>query len=99
MKNDGTLIQVGLPDAGAKFPLEFMNIVLGQKKVEGSLIGSATEFDLMLKFAAEHDVAPIFETYKWEDFPVAWEKLEHGRPHYRGIVNVEDWSKKNNMFK
>eukprot|EP00825_Cyclidium_porcatum_P011655 TRINITY_DN15_c0_g2_i11.p4 TRINITY_DN15_c0_g2~~TRINITY_DN15_c0_g2_i11.p4 ORF type:complete len:163 (+),score=42.35 TRINITY_DN15_c0_g2_i11:478-966(+) len=99
LKNDGTLVQVGLPDQNAKFPLEFMNLVLGQKKVEGSLIGSAPEFVEMLKFSAEKQIYPTFESYKWEEFPTAWEKLEHGRPHYRCVVNVEDWSKKNNFYK
>lgn len=29
LKNDGTLVQIGLPDVGTSFPLEFMNLVLG----------------------------------------------------------------------
>ncbi len=49
-------------------------------------------FQEMLKFSAEHNVYPIVETFKFEEFPTAFDKLENGRPHYRCVVNIKDWA-------
>jgi D-arabinose 1-dehydrogenase-like Zn-dependent alcohol dehydrogenase len=46
----------------------------------------------MNKFCAEHNIYPVVETFSFEDFPAAFDKLENGRPHYRCVVNVKDWA-------
>lgn len=53
----------------------------------------------MLKFSADHKVYPTCEVFGFEDFPKAFDKLEHGRPKFRACVNVEDWSKQNGFYK
>lgn len=45
-----------------------------------------------MRFCTEHEVYPIIENYEFEEFPKAFAKLEKGRPHYRGVVNVGKWA-------
>ena len=47
----------------------------------------------MLQFSVDHNVYPICETFAFEDFPKAFDKLENGRPKFRCVVNVKDWAK------
>lgn len=99
IQRNGVLIQVGLPSKNANLPLDFMDLILGQKAIEGSITGSCKDVNDMLGFAAKKKIYPIVEKVDFEDFPIAYQKLEHGRPHYRLVVNVTDWAKKNGFDK
>ena len=45
----------------------------------------------MLNFVSKHGLDCKSEIYSFEDFPKALDKLENGRPHFRCVVNVEDY--------
>jgi uncharacterized zinc-type alcohol dehydrogenase-like protein len=53
----------------------------------------------MLKFSRDHKVYPVVEKYPFEKFDEAFDKLEHGRPKFRVVVNVTDWAKANGFDK
>ena len=53
----------------------------------------------MIDFCYKNDVYSIIEEYKFEDLPKAFEKLEHGRPNFRCIVNMRDYAEKNSLRK
>lgn len=76
-----------------------MDMVLGQKRLEGSIIGSHKEVCQVLEFSAKHKIVPTIEKVEFEDFPKAYQKLEHGRPHYRMVVDVQSWAKKHGFDK
>ena len=92
--NGGSLIQVGAPDANTNFSISFFTIIARQLKISGSAIGSVAETAETLSFAQEHQVNVIAEKFSFEDLPKAFERLEHGRPHFRCVVNVIDYTNK-----
>jgi len=48
----------------------------------------------MLDASTKYGVYPMVEEYSFEDFPKALDKLEHGRPFFRCVVNVKDFTDK-----
>jgi len=53
----------------------------------------------MLEFSAKHSVNPLVEIFSFEDFPKAFNHLEHGKPHFRCVVNCGEYAKKNGFHK
>jgi uncharacterized zinc-type alcohol dehydrogenase-like protein len=64
-------------------------LIMGQKTVAGSPIGSPTAIDRMLAFSARHSVAPVVETFPMSKVNDALEHLRAGKARYR-IVLVND---------
>jgi uncharacterized zinc-type alcohol dehydrogenase-like protein len=67
-------------DLGA-FPL-----IVGQRSVSGSPVGSPANIAVMLDFAARHDVKPVIETYALAEVNDALERLRSGKAHYRIVL-------------
>src|SRR6266481_2762561 len=66
-------------------------LIMGQKTVAGSPIGSPTAIDRMLAFSARHSIAPITETFPMSKVNDALDHLRGGKARYR-IVLVNDQS-------
>ena len=64
-------------------------LIMGQKTVAGSPIGSPTAIDRMLAFSARHSVAPVIETFPMSKVNDALEHLRAGKARYR-VVLVND---------
>src|SRR6266436_4448874 len=64
-------------------------LIMGQKTVAGSPIGSPTAIDRMLAFSARHSVAPVVETFPMSKVNDALEHLRAGKARYR-VVLVND---------
>jgi alcohol/geraniol dehydrogenase (NADP+) len=64
-------------------------LIMGQKSVAGSPIGSPSAIDRMLKFSARHSITPITETFPISKVNDALEHLRAGKARYR-IVLVND---------
>jgi uncharacterized zinc-type alcohol dehydrogenase-like protein len=64
-------------------------LIMGQKSVSGSPVGSPTAISTMLEFSARHSVAPITETFTMSKVNDALEHLRSGKARYR-IVLVND---------
>jgi len=60
-----------------------------------SFVGPRGVIKKMIPVCVEKNVYPIVEEFQFEDFPKAFEKLEHGKPQFRCVINVKDWAKKN----
>lgn len=95
----GYFIQVGAPDISEKINISLNVLVMNEISLVGSLVGSREDIKEMLNLCAEKEIYPVTEMFDFEDFPKAFDKLEHGKPIFRCIVNVGDYSKKNNLFK
>lgn len=67
-------------DLGA-FPL-----IVGQRSVSGSPVGSPANIAAMLDFAARHDVKPVIETFPLAEVNDALERLRSGKAHYRIVL-------------
>lgn len=88
LKPYGKFINVGLSDIKETLVIGQFSLVQKGLSVIGSMVGGILQTEQTLKFAAEHGIECLSEFYEWEDFPKALDKLENGRPHFRGVVNV-----------
>jgi uncharacterized zinc-type alcohol dehydrogenase-like protein len=61
-------------------------LILGQKSVAGSPVGSPSAIDQMLAFSARHSIAPITETFPISKVNDALEHLRAGKARYRIVL-------------
>jgi alcohol/geraniol dehydrogenase (NADP+) len=61
-------------------------MIMGQKSVSGSPVGSPTAIDRMLEFSARHSVAPVVETFPISKVNDALEHLRSGKARYRIVL-------------
>jgi uncharacterized zinc-type alcohol dehydrogenase-like protein len=84
LKPKGRLHTVGAvpsPIALGAFPL-----ILGQKSLSGSPLGSPATTDSMLQFSARHGIAPTTETFPMSRVNDALEHLRSGKARYRIVL-------------
>ena len=65
---------------------ELFPMILGQKSISASPLGSPATITRMLEFAERHAIAPITETFPFEQVNEAMEKLRNGKPRYRLVL-------------
>ena len=92
-------IQVGVPHAAEKMVISFSSVVMKEVKIIGSLVGNREDIREMLEICAKDDIYPMVEEFSFEEFDVALDKLENGKPLFRCVVNVQEYSQKNGLFK
>ena len=68
-------------------------------KVVGSLVGPKGAIKQMVELSSDKDIFPICEEYDFEDLPRTFDKLENGKPHFRCVLNVKDFTVKNGWKK
>lgn len=73
-------------------PVPVFPLIMGQKSVSGSPLGSPTTTAAMLDFAARHRIAPQTETFPLSRVNEAIDHLRAGKARYR-IVLENDFSK------
>ncbi len=62
-------------------------LILGQKSLSGSPLGSPTTTAKMLDFAARHDIKPMTETFTFSQINEAIAHLESGKARYRVVLS------------
>lgn len=62
-------------------------LLVGQRSVSGSPVGSPLSIATMLEFAARHNIKPIIENYHFDQANEAFERLESGKAHYRIVLS------------
>ncbi len=69
-------------------PLEVpaFGLIMGQRSVSGSPVGSPTTIDHMLAFSARHSIAPITETFPMSKANDALDRLRSGKARYRIVL-------------
>jgi len=93
LKPRGKLIVVGAPPVDQPMKVPFFTMIIKEYSIVGSCVGGVKETNEMLHFCGDHHVNSLNEHFEWEDFPKALEKLEHGSPKFRCVVNVDNFSK------
>ncbi|MEB3120651.1 MAG: NAD(P)-dependent alcohol dehydrogenase [Snowella sp.] len=86
LRPKGRLHVVGVapnPLSASLFPL-----LLGQKSISASPLGSPVTTSDMLNFSVRHGLEPIIEVYPLEQVNEAFEKLRNGKPRYRLVLKV-----------
>lgn len=65
----------------AVFPM-----IMGQRSVSASPVGSPANIAKMLNFALQHDIKPLIEVYKFSDINEALERVKSGKARYRVVL-------------
>ncbi|MGB5440080.1 MAG: zinc-binding dehydrogenase, partial [Gammaproteobacteria bacterium] len=61
-------------------------LIVGQRTVSGSPVGSPATIALMLEFARRHDIKPVIEKYPLAEVNEALARLRSGQAHYRVVL-------------
>ncbi|MBI1337437.1 MAG: alcohol dehydrogenase catalytic domain-containing protein [Phycisphaera sp.] len=67
-------------------PVPVFNMILAQRSLSGSPLGSPATTAQMLEFAARHHIAPVTENYKMTQANDALEHLHAGKARYRIVL-------------
>lgn len=69
-------------------PLEIpvFPLLIGQKSISASPLGSPPTTNKMLEFSARHNIEPTIEVFKFNQVNEAMEKLRNGKPRYRIVL-------------
>ena len=66
--------------------LSVFQLMMAQRSVSGSPVGSPATIANMLEFAVRHDVKPVIETYRFDQVNDAMEHLKSGKARYRIVL-------------
>lgn len=83
---NGTLCFVGAPPT--QINLQLMDVLMGQKRVCGSVIGSPHRIKEMLRFAARHDIQAMTELYSIGQVNEALDRVREGKVRYRAVLEM-----------
>jgi uncharacterized zinc-type alcohol dehydrogenase-like protein len=87
LRRDGTLVVVGVsvePTPVATFPL-----ILGRRRLAGSIIGGIRETQEMLNFCAEHNTPADVEVIPIKDVEKAYERTVNRDVRYRFVIDMK----------
>lgn len=87
---DGSLVMVG--QIGPLEELMSIPLVMGRRRVAGSLIGGIKETQEVLDFCAEHDVYPECEMIKMDEINDAFARLAQGDLAHRFVIDMSSLS-------
>jgi uncharacterized zinc-type alcohol dehydrogenase-like protein len=70
-------------------PIEFeaFSLIMAQRQISGSPVGSPATIAKMLDFAALHKIEPVVEAFKFDQVNEAIEHLEAGKARYRVVLS------------
>ena len=71
-------------------PVPVFPLLLGQKSISASPLGSPNSMMVMLEFAARHHIEPMVETFPMDKVNDAMEKLRSREPRYRLVLKNEN---------
>jgi uncharacterized zinc-type alcohol dehydrogenase-like protein len=61
-------------------------LIIGEKSIGGSPLGSPATISTMLEFAARHGIEPVIETFPMSKVNDALERLRTGKPRFRLVL-------------
>jgi uncharacterized zinc-type alcohol dehydrogenase-like protein len=70
----------------APMEVSVVPLIMSQRSVSGSAIGSPGNIAKMLAFAIQHDIKPVIEKYSFDDVNEAITKLRSGQARYRIVL-------------
>ena len=62
-------------------------LILGQRTISGSPVGSPASLGTMLDFVARHEIKPVVETYRFDQVNEAFARLASGETRYRIVLS------------
>jgi len=66
--------------------LGVFSLIMAQRSISGSPVGSPATIARMLEFAVRHDIKPVVETFRFDQVNTAFERLKSGQARYRIVL-------------
>jgi uncharacterized zinc-type alcohol dehydrogenase-like protein len=66
--------------------INVFSLILAQRSISGSPVGSPSTMASMLDFAARHNIRPVIETFGFDDVNAAVARLRSGQAKYRVVL-------------
>ena len=66
--------------------INVFSLIMGQRSVSGSPVGSPATIARMLEFASLHNIRPVIEKFSLDDVNAAVARLRSGQAHYRIVL-------------
>jgi uncharacterized zinc-type alcohol dehydrogenase-like protein len=70
-------------------PVSAVSLIMGQKSISGSPVGSPVATETMLGFAARHKIAPQTEHFPMSRVNEAFDRLSAGKARYRIVLDAD----------
>lgn len=86
LKVDGTMVLVGVPETPA--PLHAFPLIVGRRRLAGSLIGGIKETQEMLDFCAQKGITSDIEMINMKDINGAYERMLRSDVKYRFVIDL-----------
>ena len=67
--------------------INVFSLIMGQRSVSGSPVGSSSTIARMLEFATLHNIKPVIEKFSFDDINEAIARLRSGLAHYRIVLH------------
>lgn len=90
---DGTITLVG--QVGPLAEPTTVPMIMGRRRVAGSLIGGIRETQEMLDFCGEHKILPDCEMIRIDQINVAFDRMERSDVHYRFVIDMASLTTEN----
>ena len=91
LKRDATMVLVGAIEP--LDPIHGGGLVLGRKRLAGSLIGGIKETQEMLDFCGEHNIVSDIEMIDMQNINDAYERVKSSDVKYRFVIDMESLKK------
>jgi len=85
LKVDGTMVLLGMPGPS---PVSAAPLVVGRRRLAGSLIGGIAETQEMLDFCAAHGIASDIELIDIASINEAYERMLRNDVRYRFVIDI-----------
>lgn len=87
LRRDGNMVLVGLPDKPPE--LYAGSLIMGRRKLGGSLIGGIKETQEMLDFCAQHNIVSDIEIIPIQKINEAYERMIKSDVKYRFVIDMK----------
>jgi uncharacterized zinc-type alcohol dehydrogenase-like protein len=85
LRRNGAMVLVGLP---GPVPLAAFALIMGRRRLMGSMIGGIRETQEMLDFCAQHGLASDVEVIPIQQINEAYERTVKGEVRYRFVIDL-----------
>ncbi len=87
LKRDGTMVVLGIPERA--IPVHAFSLIMGRKKLAGSVIGGIKETQEMLDFCGKHNITCDIELIGGDKINEAYERVVKSDVRYRFVIDIK----------
>ena len=87
LRRDGTLVVVGV--SVEPTPVATFTLILGRRRMAGSIIGGIRETQEMLDFCGKHNIPADIEVIPIQDVEKAYDRTVRGDVRYRFVIDMK----------